>query len=104
SAPPFWAARPGGTICETFGVNLTITGRVETSLTHSVTMHVYSGTWPIAEPMPRSLIPCGQPKLSSKPSQPVSCDLLTISCHASRFDSTISDTITVLFGYFFLHS
>jgi hypothetical protein len=38
SAPPFWAALPGGTILVTFGVSLTITGRLETSLTHSVTM------------------------------------------------------------------
>ncbi len=29
---------------------------------------MYSGTCPTAEPMPRSLMPCGQPKLSSMPS------------------------------------
>src|SRR5439155_2224107 len=38
------------------------------------------------------------------PSAPVSCDFLTISCQASRFDSTIRLTITACFGYFFLHS
>src|SRR5215212_3668842 len=54
--------------------------------------------------MPRSLIPCGQPKFNSKPSQPVSSERLTISCHASLRDSTISETMTVCFGYLRLHS
>src|SRR3982751_2646373 len=44
SALPFCAARPGGTIFVTFGVSFTITGKLDTSLTHSVTMQVYSGT------------------------------------------------------------
>ena len=42
------------------------------ALHHRVTISMYSGTCPTAEPMPRSLIPCGQPKFSSTPSAPVS--------------------------------
>ena len=34
--------------------------------------------------MPRSLMPCGQPKLSSMPSAPASWVFLVISCQASR--------------------
>ena len=41
-------------------------------LSQAVTISMYSGTWPTAEPMPRSLMPWGQPKFSSTPSQPVS--------------------------------
>ena len=48
-----------------FGVSLTITGMRVCSLHQRVTISTYSGTWPTAEPMPRSLMPCGQPKLSS---------------------------------------
>ncbi len=88
----------------TLGVSLTMTGSVAASFTHSVTMQVYSGTCPTAAPMPRSLMPCGQPKFSSRPSQPVSSERLTISCHASRLDSTISETMSACFGYLRLTS
>ena len=44
-----------------FGVSFTMTGILATDVTHSVIMVQYSGTCPTAEPMPRSLIPCGQP-------------------------------------------
>ncbi len=52
--------------------------------------------------MPRSLMPCGQPKLSSMPSAPASWVFLVISCQASRVDSTISDTKSARSGYAFL--
>jgi hypothetical protein len=104
SAPPRTAARPGGVMLVTFGVSLTITGKRVASFTHSVTMQVYSGTCPIAAPMPRSLMPCGQPKFSSTPSAPVSSTCFAISCHASRFDSTIREIINACFGYLRLHS
>ena len=80
------------------GVSLTMTGVRATSFTHSVIMQAYSGTWPTAEPMPRSLMPCGQPKFSSRPSAPVSSVRLTMSCQVSRFDSTMSETMTAWFG------
>jgi len=57
-----------------------------------VIISVYSGTWPTAEPMPRSDMPCGQPKFNSSPSQPVSSVRFTMSCHVSRVDSTINET------------
>ncbi len=49
--------------------------------------------------MPRSLIPWGQPKLSSMPSAPVSSVRRTMSCQASRVLSTISEAITACSGY-----
>ena len=54
------------------GVSLTITGMRVYCLHQRATISMYSGTWPTAAPMPRSLMPCGQPKLSSMPSAPVS--------------------------------
>ena len=53
---------------------------------------MYSGTCPTAEPMPRSLIPCGQPKLSSTPSAPVSSTSGRIDFHDASSQGTISDT------------
>ena len=77
-----------------FGVSFTSTGVRATSFTQPVIMVAYSGTCPTAEPMPRSLMPCGQPKFNSSPSAPASSACLTMVCHASRVDSTISDAIT----------
>ena len=53
------------------GVSLTITGSRVCRLHQAVTISTRSGTWPTAEPICRSDMPCGQPKLSSMPSQPV---------------------------------
>ena len=72
SALPCLAARAGPRMLVTLGVSFTITGSREFSLHQRVTISTYSGTWPTAAPMPRSDIPCGQPKLSSMPSAPVS--------------------------------
>ncbi len=81
-----------------FGVSLTRTGVRATSFTHEVMSFAYSGTWPTAAPMPRSLMPCGQPKFSSRPSAPASSARLTMSCQASRFDSTMSEAMTACLG------
>jgi hypothetical protein len=43
------------------GVSFMMTGMVAASITQRVMRSQYSGTWPTAEPMPRSLMPCGQP-------------------------------------------
>ena len=51
-----------------FGVSLTITGMRVLALTQRVTISMYSGTCPTALPIPRSDMPCGQPKFSSTPS------------------------------------
>ena len=102
-APPRFAARPCGTMLATFGVSFTSTGIVEYSTAHEVISWLTLGSWPTAEPMPRSHMPWGQPKLSSSPSAPVSTERLMMSRHSSRL-STISDTITACFGYFFLVS
>src|SRR6185503_14506586 len=82
------------------GVSLISTGTLEYSTAQPATTFSTSGSCPTAEPMPRSHMPCGQPKLSSSPSQPVSTDALMMS-RQSSFDSTISDTITARSGYFF---
>jgi hypothetical protein len=44
-----------------FGVSFTITGMRATSITQRVIRSQYSGTWPTAAPIPRSLMPCGHP-------------------------------------------
>ena len=98
SAPPRRAARATLRMSVMFGVSFTSTGVRATSLTHSVIMQAYSGTWPTAAPMPRSLMPWGQPKFSSRPSAPASSERLTMSCQASRFDSTIRDAMTACWG------
>ncbi len=85
-------------------MSLTSTGVFATSLTQPVIIFAYSGTWPTAAPIPRSLIPCGQPKFSSRPSAPESSARLTMSCQTSRFDSTMSEATTACFGQRFLTS
>ena len=59
---------------------------------------MYSGTWPTAEPMPRSLMPCGQPKFSSNPSAPVSSTCVRIVCQLSSSQGTIRLTTIAWFG------
>ena len=98
SAPPFRAARATVRMSVTFGVSFTMTGVRAASFAHSVIMHEYSGTCPTAAPMPRSLMPCGQPKFSSSPSAPASSARLTMSCQTSRLDSTMREAMTVCFG------
>ncbi len=98
SAPPSMAARAGPRMSATFGVSFTKTGTVAASLAHVVIWLQYSGTCPMALPMPRSDMPCGHPKLSSTPSAPASCACLTIVCHASRVDSTMRLTISAWSG------
>ena len=46
-----------GVMLVTLGVSLTITGILAASFTQDVIISVYSGTWPTAAPMPRSLMP-----------------------------------------------
>ena len=77
----------------TLGVSFTITGIFATSFTHDVIISVYSGTWPTAEPMPRSLMPCGQPKFSSSASAPASCGAVhhLVPGLALRFDHQRDD-------------
>ena len=72
SAPPCCAARAGWRMSAMLGVSLTITGMRVCALHQRATISMYSGTWPTAEPMPRSDMPCGQPKFSSTPSHSVS--------------------------------
>ena len=57
SAPPFKAALAGYLISVIFGVNLTITGIRVCDLHQRVTISIYSGTCPTAEPIPLSDIP-----------------------------------------------
>ena len=97
-APPCLAARPAKRTSVMLGVSLMMIGFVAASTAHSVILHVYSGTWPTAEPIPRSLIPCGQPKFSSWPSAPASSARRTMSCHTSRSLLTISEEMTARSG------
>ena len=92
SAPPSLAARAGARILVMLGVSLTITGIRVCALHQRATISIYSGTWPTAEPMPRSDMPCGQPKLSSTPSAPVSSTRFKIAAQFRSSHGTISDT------------
>lgn len=60
-APPARAAWAGSTMWVMFGVSFTMTGSRVTLVTQWVFSWHISGTWPTAAPMPRSLMPCGQP-------------------------------------------
>jgi len=81
-----------------FGVSLTITGMRVFCLHQRVTISIYSGTWPTAEPMPRSAMPCGQPKFSSIPSAPVSSTSGRIAFQASSWQGTIRLTTSARSG------
>jgi hypothetical protein len=69
-APARLAARAGLVMSVMFGVSLTMTGISAASMTQPTMASITSGFWPTAEPMPRSHMPCGQPKFSSTPSAP----------------------------------
>ena len=84
------------------GVSLVITGMRVKALHQRTTISTYSGTWPTAEPMPRSLMPCGQPKLSSIPSAPVSSTSGRIAFQACSSQGTMSETTSARSGQFFL--
>ncbi|MNZ22403.1 hypothetical protein D3C78_394910 [compost metagenome] len=84
-----------------FGVSLTITGSEQYVLHQRVTISTYSGTWPTAAPMPRSGMPCGQPKFSSMPSAPVASTSGRMNFHESSTHGTISDTISARSGQSF---
>ncbi len=92
SAPPSIAALAGGRILVTLGVSFTMTGMRATFLHHSVAIWMYSGTWPTAAPMPRSDMPCGQPKLSSSASAPVSSIIGTYFAQVASFMGSITET------------
>ena len=66
------------------------------------TISTYSGTWPTAAPMPRSLMPCGQPKLSSMPSAPVSSTSGRMAFQASSSHGTMIEATTARSGQSFL--
>ncbi len=97
AAPASTAATPGTVMSPMLGVSLTRTGRCANSTAQPATTLSTSGSCPTAEPMPRSHMPCGQPKLSSRPSAPVSSTRRMIS-RQSSFDSTISETISAWSG------
>ena len=67
----------------TLGVNLAKKGTVVTSRTHWQIFLTISGSWPQANPIPRSPIPWGQDKLSSSASAPDSQAILANSCQSS---------------------
>ena len=98
SAPPFFAARAGCRMSVMLGVSLTMTGMRVCALHQRATISTYSGTWPTAEPMPRSDMPCGQPKLSSTPSHSVSSTRPRMLFHEFSSHGTISDTTSARSG------
>ncbi|MNT05751.1 hypothetical protein D3C72_1403850 [compost metagenome] len=59
---------------------------------------MYSGTWPTAAPMPRSLMPCGHPKFSSMPSQPVSSTIGRMFFQASSVQGTMIEATSARSG------
>ncbi|KAF1039794.1 MAG: hypothetical protein GAK34_03089 [Delftia tsuruhatensis] len=101
SAPPALAARAGKRTSVMLGVSFTITGSRLYCLHHCVTIWMYSGTWPTAAPMPRSLMPCGQPKFSSSPSAPVSSTMGRMRFQLSSTQGTISEAISARSGQAF---
>ena len=104
SAPPFLAARAGLRMSVILGVSFTITGRRLYCLHQAVTIWMYSGTCPTAAPMPRSLMPCGQPKFSSTPSAPVSSTRGRMAFQAFSSQGTMSETTMARSGQSFLTS
>ena len=92
SAPPACAARAGKRTSVMLGVSFTMTGMRVCFLTHDATISMYSGTCPTAEPMPRSDMPCGQPKLSSTASAPVSSTRARMLFQLVSSQGTISET------------
>src|SRR5436190_15082625 len=102
--PAFTTDRPVGTTECTLGVSLVMTGIVAASITHSTTMQAISGSCPTAAPMPRSVIPCGQPKFNSMPCAPVSSTFFMSSCQLFLSLSAISETIMARSGNNFTHS
>ena len=98
SAPPFFAARAGSRMSEMFGVSFTMTGIFEYCLHQRVTISTYSGTWPTAAPMPRSLMPCGHPKFSSIPSAPVSSTIGRMRFQEASVHGTIRETTSARSG------
>src|SRR6187399_2428220 len=99
--PAFTTERPVGTTECTLGVNFVITGMVAASITHSTTMQAISGSCPTVAPMPRSVIPCGQPKFNSIPCAPVSSVFLINSAQLFLSLSAINETIIARPGYSF---
>ena len=78
------------------GVILAQTGTVALARIQPHTSFSSSQSWPIAMPMRRSGMPCGQLKLISKPSTPVASQR-SISCsHAARSYSSMIDAISTL--------
>ncbi len=91
SAPPRAAAHRPCRLSVMFGVSFTITGTLAASFVQRVICSTNSGSWPTADPMPRSDIPCGQPKFSSNPSTGTVCTALIRSCHAFCVQSVINE-------------
>ena len=102
SVPPDFAARAGLRMSVMLGVSLVMTGMRVYCLHQRTTISIYSGTWPTAAPMPRSDMPCGQPKLSSMPSAPVSSTSGRIAFHAFSSQGTMIDAISARSGHFIL--
>ena len=98
SAPPRNAASAGLRMSVMLGVSFTMHGMRVCFFTHDATISMYSGTWPTAEPMPRSDMPCGQPKFSSTASAPVSSTGFRISRQDASSHGTISETIIARSG------
>ena len=99
SAPPALAARAGRRTSVMLGVSFTMTGSLVYSLHQAVTIWMYSGTWPTAAPMPRSLMPCGQPKFSSMASAPVSSTRGRMAFQLASTQGTMMDTTMARSGH-----
>ena len=97
SAPPRAAAAPGSVMSPMFGVSFTSTGVLANCLAQLVISWSSLGSCPTDDPIPRSHIPWGQPKLSSSPSQPVS-STLRMRTFQSSFVSVMSEMTTALCG------
>ena len=97
SAPPSTAAKPGSVMSPVLGVSFTRTGVLANSFVQLVISCRSLGSCPTDEPMPRSHMPCGQPKFSSRPSHPVS-STFWMRTRQSFFVSVMSDAMTACLG------
>mmetsp|Transcript_1963 Transcript_1963/g.4421 ORF Transcript_1963/g.4421 Transcript_1963/m.4421 type:complete len:264 (+) Transcript_1963:366-1157(+) len=99
SMPLSSETRPGEVMLMSFGVIFAHTGIVEASAIHLVTSCSSSQSCPMAAPMRRSGMPCGQLKLISSASTPVSMVRPMSSSQRSLLYSSISEAMRTRSGY-----
>jgi hypothetical protein len=96
-APERTTASPGSVMSPMLGVSFTMTGVFANPTAQRAISSRTLGSLPTADPMPRSHMPCGQPKFSSRPSAPASSAFWMISRHSSLV-STMREAMSACLG------